>query len=239
MKELDEMNRQMDGTIESLKEKRLNEVIGKQQFTMTSINNLALLLDDVLQQMQQQMAGSMNGSKKGSKSNPGINGMSELQQQLSDQIKQLKKSGKSGRELSEELAKMAAQQEKLRNTLENFETGMQGNKLGEKIDKLIEQMEQNEWDLINKNITDQTIERQQEILTRMLDAENSMRERGEDDEREARTAEDFELSIPQSLNDYLKAKEKEIELLKTIPAKLNPYYKKETNKYFKKIKEKN
>jgi hypothetical protein len=239
MKELDEMNRQMDGTIESLKEKRLNEVIGKQQFTMTSINNLALLLDDVLQQMQQQMAGSMNGSKKGSKSNPGINGMSELQQQLSDQIKQLKKSGKSGRELSEELAKMAAQQEKLRNTLENFETGMQGNKLGEKIDKLIEQMEQNEWDLINKNITDQTIERQQDILTRMLDAENSMRERGEDDEREARTAEDFELSIPQSLNDYLKAKEKEIELLKTIPAKLNPYYKKETNKYFKKIKEKN
>lgn len=239
MKELDEMNRQMDGTIESIKEKRINEVIGKQQFTMTSINNLALLLDDVLQQMQNQMAMQMNGQQKGKKSNPQMNGMSELQQQLSDQIKELKQSGKSGRELSEELARMAAQQEKLRNTLENFETGMQGNKLGDKIDKLVEQMEQNEWDLINKNITDETIERQQEILTRMLDAENSMRERGEDDQREAQTANDFELSIPESLNEYLKAKQKEIELLKTIPAKLNPYYKKETNKYFKKIKEKN
>ena len=51
LKELDEMNRQMDGSIESLKEKRINEVVGKQQFTMTSINNLALLLDDILQQM--------------------------------------------------------------------------------------------------------------------------------------------------------------------------------------------
>lgn len=242
MKELDQMNRQMDGAIESLKEKRLNEVIGKQQFTMTSINNLALLLDDVLQQMQQQMAAQMNGQNgkgKDQKNNPQMNGLSKMQQQLSEQIKELKQSGKSGRELSEELARMASEQEKLRNALENFETGMEGNKLGEKINKLIEQMEQNEWDLINKNITDQTIERQQEILTRLLDAENSMRERGEDKEREARTADDFELSIPESLSDYLRAKEKEIELLKTIPAKLNPYYKKETNKYFKKIKEKN
>ena len=240
MKELSEMNRQMDGAIESLKEKRINEVIGKQQFTMTSINNLVLLLDDVLQQMQQQMASQMsNGQGKDQKNKPQPGGLSELQKQLSQQIKDLKGSGKSGRELSEELARMAAQQERLRNALENFETGMDGNKLGEKIEKLVEQMEQNEWDLINKNITDETIERQQEILTRLLDAENSMRERGEDDEREAKTARDFELSIPPSLNEYLKAKEKEIELLRTIPAKLNPYYKKETNKYFKRIKEKN
>lgn len=242
MKELDEMNRQMDGSIESLKEKRINEVVGKQQFTMTSINNLALLLDDILQQMQQQMASQMNGQQgqqKGQKNMPQMGGLSELQKQLSEQIQDLQQSGKSGRELSEELARMAAQQEQLRNALENFETGTQGNKLGEKIEKLVEQMEQNEWDLINKNITNETIERQQDILTRLLDAENSMKERGEDEERKARTAEDFELSIPESLNDYLKAKEKEIELLKTIPAKLNPYYKKETNKYFKRIKEKN
>merc|ERR1712146_123442 len=182
-----EMNRQMDGAIESLKEKRINEVIGKQQFTMTSINNLALLLDDVLQQMQQQMASQMsNGQGKDQKNKPQPGGLSELQKQLSQQIKDLKGSGKSGRELSEELARMAAHQERLRNALENFETGMDGNKLGEKIEKLVEQMEQNEWDLINKNITDETIERQQEILTRLLDAENSMRERGEDDEREAK-----------------------------------------------------
>lgn len=242
MKELGDMNRQMDGAIESLKEKQMNEVIGKQQFTMTAINNLALLLDDILQQMQQQMASQMNGQsgkKKGEKNMPQMGGLSEMQKQLSEQIQNLKQSGMSGRELSEELARMASQQEQLRNALENFETGMEGNKLGEKIDKLVEQMEQNEWDLINKNITDETIERQQDILTRLLDAENSMRQRGEDKEREAQTADDFELSIPESLNDYLKAKEKEIELLKTIPAKLNPYYKKETNKYFKRIKEKN
>ncbi len=241
MRELEEMNRQMDGAVETLKEKRVNQAVGKQQFAMTSINNLALLLDDVLQQMQQQMANQMGSGKgkPGQKNKPQMGGLSDLQKQLSQQIQDLKGSGKSGRQLSEELAKLASQQERLRNALENFETGLDGNKLGEKIDKLIDQMEQNEWDLINKNITDETVQRQQDILTRLLEAENSVQERGEDDQRKGRTALDYDLSIPESLNEYLKAKEKEIELLRTIPAKLNPYYKKETNKYFKKIKEKN
>lgn len=242
MRELGEMNRQMDGAVETLKDKRISQAVGKQQFAMTSINNLALLLDDVLQQMQQQMANQMGAGKgqPNQKNNPSLGaGLSELQQKLSEQIQELKKSGKSGRELSEELARLASQQERLRNALENFETGLEGNKLGEKIDRLIEQMEENEWDLINKNINEETIERQKEILTRLLEAENSMQERGEDEERKGRTAIDYDLAIPESLNEYLKAKEKEIELLRTIPAKLNPYYKKETNKYFKRIKQKN
>lgn len=241
MRELNEMNRQMDGALDALKEKRLNQATGKQQFTMTSINNLALLLDDVLQQMQEQMAQQMGMGQKGKgKNKPMPGGLSDLQKQLSQQIQQLKKSGKSGRALSEELARLAAQQERLRNALQEMETGLDGGKnLGDKIDKLIDQMEKNEEDLINKNITDETVERQQEILTRLLEAESAVKERGQEEERKAATAYDYELSVPESINEYLKAKEKEIELLKTIPAKLNPYYKKETNKYFKKIKQQN
>lgn len=237
MKELNEMNRQMDGSVDALKEKRISQAVGKQQFTMTSINNLALLLDDVLQQMQEQMSGMGNSQSKGQKNMP-MGGLTELQQKLSDQIKELKQSGKSGRQLSEELAKLAAQQERIRNALENFETGLDGNKLGDKIDKLIEEMELNEMDLLNKNISNQTIERQRDILTRMLDAENAMEQRGEDEKREAETAYEYELSVPESMLEYLKQKEKEIELLRTIPTKLNPYYKKETNKYFNRIKNK-
>lgn len=241
MKELSDMNLNMDASLSELKEKRIGQAVGKQQFTMTSINNLALLLDDVLQQMQEQMANAMGtgeeGKGKGQKNMP-MGGLSELQQQLSEQIKELKQSGASGRQLSEQLAKLAAQQERLRNALENFETGIDGNKLGEQIEKLVEQMEQNEMDLLNKNLSETTIQRQREILTRMLDAENAMEQRGEDDQREAKTAYDYELVVPETMLEYLKQKEKEIELLRTIPTKLNTYYKKETNKYFNKIKNK-
>lgn len=240
MKELNEMNRQMESSINSLKEKRTNEAIGNQQFTMTSINNLALLLDDVLQQMQEQMASSMNmgQGKDGSQKNIPMAGISELQQRLSEQIKELKQSGKTGRGLSEELARLASQQEKLRNALENFETGLEGNKLGEQIDRLIEDMEKNELDLLNKDINATTIERQQDIITRMLDAQNAMEQRGEDDKREAQTAEDYKLSLPANMQEYIKRKEQETQLLRTIPTKLNPYYKKESTIYFNKIKNK-
>ncbi len=240
LKEVNEMERQMNGTIDVLKEKRVSEAVGKQQFTMTSINNLALLLDDVVQQMQQQMAQQNGQGKQGKnsgKNRPQAGGISELQKQLSEQISELKQSGKSGRQLSEELAKLAAKQEQLRNAMEQFETGLNGQELGDKIEQLIQQMEENEWDLINKNITQETINRQQDILTRLLDAENALQQRGEDDERKGNTAYNYDISIPESISEYLKAKEKEIELLRTIPAKLNPYYKKETNKYFKRIKQ--
>ena len=141
MREVSEMNRQMDGALDELKERRINPAVGKQQFTMTSINNLALLLDDIVQQMQDQMASSSSsgGSKKKNKPQP--EGLSQLQKQLSQQIQDLQQSGKSGRQLSEELAKLAAEQQRLRNALENFETGVDGDNLDEKIDKLIQDME--------------------------------------------------------------------------------------------------
>ncbi len=239
-RELGEMGDNMDKTIDALKERKKSLAVSKQQFTMTSINNLALLLDDVLQQMQQQMADAMGNPQKG---NNGKNmpGMGELQQQLNQQIQQLKKSGKSGRQLSEELAKMAAEQQRLRHALEKMQekfgdNGAEGGKEGDGgIGELLKKMEETETDLVNKKLNSELIERQKDILTRMLEAENALRERELDDKREAEKAKLHEKNLPKAFEDYIKMKEKEIELLKTVPLKLNPYYKKEVNEYFKRI----
>ncbi len=234
-REVKEMNEHMDQSLEGLKKRNQSQSISNQQLTMTSVNNLALLLGDVLQQMQQQMAMAQGGKpKKGQKNTPG---MSQLQQQLNKQIENLKKSGKSGRALSEELAKLAAQQEMIRRALEEAEKGIK--EIGEDgkgtNGDIIEKMEQTETDLVNKQITIETIKRQQEILTRLLEAENSIRERELDKAREAQQASKKEISIPPEFEEYLKAKEKEIELLRTVPPKLNPYYKQEVNDYFKRL----
>src|SRR3989337_710230 len=100
----------MDESAEGIKERRLNIATSNQQLAMTSMNNLALLLNDVLKQLQDQMA-SMAKSGKKQKGNKKTPGLSELQQQLNNKIQQLQQSGKSGKELSEELAKLAAEQE--------------------------------------------------------------------------------------------------------------------------------
>ena len=232
-RKVDEMNRYLDESLEAIKERKKGEAIGKQQFAMTTINDLALMLDDVMSQMMNAM-----GMGGGQPQNARVPSLSELQQQLGEKINELKKSGKSGRQISEELAKMAAEQERIRQMLSEMEEEMKkgtDGKGGESLKDIQDKMEQSELDLVNKRLTEQLIRRQKEIVTRLLQAENAKRERELDDEREAQHAKETERNIPEAFEEYIKAKEKEIELLKTVPPKLNPYYKKEVNEYFKRL----
>ncbi len=261
-REVTQMNKYMDESMDAIKKRTPEIAASKQQFAMTSINNLALLLNDILKQMQQQMSQSMSG-KQMSEKQGGSPKLSELQKQLNKKIENLKKSGKTGRQLSEELAKLAAEQEMIRNAMkkgmgqsgmgengkpengggseqEGGEEGKEG-KNGKDGDNgykdLLEKMEETEEDLVNKKVTEELLERQADILTRLLESEKAEKERELDNKREAKTAEqDLQKNTPEDFSEYLKLKEMQIELLKTIPTSLNQYYKKQVNEYFKKIK---
>lgn len=237
MREIEKMNSSINSSLDELKERNQAKAISDQQFSMTSMNNLALLLNDVLKQMQQQMADAMGQPQKGKGNQPSLS-LGDLQEQLNQKISELKKSGKSGRTLSEELAQLAAEQEEIRRMLQSeMEKGGDGGGNGKFTEKqLIEKMEKTEADLVNKELTEETIERQQEILTRLLESENAMREREKEEEREAERPNDYEKIAPKAFEDYIRAKEKEIELLKSIPPKLNPYYLQEVNEYFKRLR---
>lgn len=239
-REVGAMNDEIEASLQGLKDRRKAEATTHQQYAMTSINNLALLLDDVLQQMQQQMADAMGKPQKGQKGQKQKHpGMSELQKQLNKKIEDLKKSGKSGRPLSKELAELAAEQEMLRNELQKLQDQLGENEggAGQNLKEAIKKMEQTEMDLVNKRITQETINRQKDILTRMLKAEDALRERELDDEREAEQADNYERNLPPEFEEYIKAKQKELELLNTVPPKMNPYYKEEVNKYFRRLNE--
>lgn len=235
-RELNEMDTQLEKSSAAIRDREQAKAVGYQQLSMTSMNNLALMLDNVLQQMQQSMASAM-GKSKGSEQQP-MPGMSELQKQLNDEIRELRQSGKTGKELSEELAKLAAKQEMIRKALREAEEklgGKDGKNPGN-LGNLQRQMEQSELDLVNKNLSKQLQNRQQQILTRLLEAEESLREQEMDSKRESKTAVQYEQELPRAFEEYMKQKQKEIELIKTIPPKLHPYYKKEVNDYFDRLK---
>ncbi len=240
-REVGDMNKNIDDAVDAIKERKKDIAVGKQQYAMTSMNNLALMLDDVMTQMQQAMA-DMMGTSKNKENMPGqAPSMSELQQQLNQQIQQLQQSGKQGRQLSEELARMAAEQEKIRQMLEKMQKELGNNPLengelpGSNLSDVLKKMEETEMDLVNKKITEQTILRQEEIVTRLLEAEKSERERELSEEREGERAKNYERKVPLEFEEYIKMKEQEVELLKTVPPKLNPYYKEEVNKYFNRL----
>jgi hypothetical protein len=235
-KEVGELNDHIDKAVEHVKERRKSNASSEMQFTMASMNNLALMLNDHYNMMMDAMANAQpgKGKKKGKMKMEQPN-LSKMQQMLNQQMEELRKGGKTGRQLSEEMAKMAAEQERIRRALQEMQEMMkeQGGQMpgGD----LPGKMEQTEFDLVNKQITEQTIKRQKEIMTRLLDAEKSMREQDFDEERKGETAKDRNKEIPKEFEEYLKMKEKEIELLKTMPPKLFPYYKREVNEYFKRI----
>ena len=94
--------------------------------------------------------------------------------------------------MSEGLAKMAAEQERLRRMLKQMEQMMEGGEKGngglEALKQLEKEMEKTEEDLVNKRLNNQLIQRQNRIETRLLEAENAMREREFDKQREAESA---------------------------------------------------
>ncbi len=234
-RKIGEMNQYIDQSTDALKERKKAEASGLQQFSMTSMNDLALLLQDVMSAMQQQLA-SMMGIPSKSKQKGNEEDMSELQEQLNQEISQLKKSGKTGREFSEEVARLAAEQEKIRHMFEEERQKSLNKESGDgSSDDLIKKMKESELDLVNKNITQQLINRQKDIQVRLLESEKAMREQELDQEREGVHAKNVKFKVPPALQEYLNVKEKEVELLQTVPPKLNPYYKKEVNDYFKRL----
>lgn len=237
-REVGSINENIDEALSFLKDRNRGRGLSSQQFAMTSINNLALLLDDTMQQMQMAMSEAMGNQSKGQQQQKGLPDLQQMQQQLGQQMNELKGSGKQGRELSEELARLAAEQEMIRRQLEMIkqaEDGQPGGPVGDNLQRAIDQMEQNEIDLVNKRLSQQLINRQKSIETRLLEAEKAQREQEMEEEREAQSPSVFSREIPPEFEEYLKMKQKEIELLKTIPLELNPFYKKEVNDYFRRI----
>ena len=241
-----EIKSNMKEATDQLEERRKPQASNNQQRVMKNVNDLALMLSEVMNQMQQQMAGMMAGSQMCNKpgGSGGQNGkvpqdkISQGQQKLNEQMQQMKKGmqeGKGG--TSEEFAKMAARQAALRQALRNKQKEMQQKGQGSKeLQEMIDQMNKVETDLVNKKLTNEMLKRQEEILTRLLEHEKAEREREYDNKRKSEIAKEYDRELPPSLEEYIKKREAEIEMYKTVSPSLKPYYRFLVEEYFKSLK---
>lgn len=286
-REISAIHMNMGKAISELTERMQANAQMRMQYSMTSINNLALLLNESLEQMQKQAQaqkqskpGNGNCKKPGkgqkpsssSGQKPSMQSMKQMQQQLNKQLEELKKQleqqGKNpggqkpgnkpgekpggqggmgqqgqgnglipgqGQTMSEQLAKMAAQQEALRRQMQEMLDKIKkdgGQNPGGNITDL---MEQTERDIVNKQITQETMKRQQDILTKLLESEKAEREREQDEQRKSNEAKNQNFSNPTQFLEYKKLREKELELLNTVSPSLTPFYKQKVNEYFNSV----
>ena len=129
---------------------------------------------------------------------------------------------------------MAAQQEAIRKMLQDYQSELkQQNGVGDKtLDKIIEDMQKTEKDLVNRQITQQTINRQKDITTRLLQSERADMEREKDKERKSNEARQIPNMNPPKDWNFDRQQNQQNEMLRSVPANLNYYYKAKTNNYF-------
>ena len=261
-KELGSIRANHELVVEDIDERRLDDRAAHQQYVMTSYNNLALMLNESLEQMQQQMKSMMPGSgscdkpggsgapKSGEGSKPG-----DMKEMLKQQLEQMKKGmNPGGKEPGEqpgmgkgqgggmglgnkEIAKMAAQQSAMRKKLEEMRQQMnkEGKGAGNKLSPLIQELEEQERDLVNKRLGNNLVQRQQRILTRLLESEKALMERGLDEKRESKDGKNVDGGNQIRFEEYNKEKLRQIELLRSVDPAYKKYYKDRANEYFNRV----
>jgi hypothetical protein len=251
MKETKAVTSNMNNSVENLTERNLQQAQLYQQKSLTSLNNLAVLLDEIIQSMQEQKKKKNKGtgscSKPGEgKPKPSLKSSKKKQEELAKKMNELKKKmekgsnpgkmnpGKVGKGMSKEIAQMAAQQEMIRQEIRKMADQLQkeGNMDGSgELKKLEELLERNETDLVNLKLDQDFYERQQDIKIKMLEAENADRKREKEKKREAELAIDYKKNNIGTVDDYLKQKEFELELLRMFNPELSGYYKTRVQEY--------
>lgn len=133
-KEISDINANVKKILDALHNRNTQVAQKWQQYVMTSVNNLALLLAESLEQMMQQMQSMANKSCKGGQckkpgqGKPSASSLKKMQEELNNKMESLKKQMENGQKngsegqgnYSEQLAKLAAEQEALRRMLQQY-----------------------------------------------------------------------------------------------------------------------
>jgi len=245
-KEITLIKENMNYTTSFLEERKTNKASEKQQFVMTSTNNLALLLSEILKSMQMDLSSMPSSCKKPkncnnpkNSNNPSMSEIKKAQKELNKKMKNGQKNGeknKGNKKMSNKnLMQLAKKQGLIKAGLEGLKNGENNSKDSKKIEEIKKQMEENEYDIINNKISNTTLERLDQIIDNFIDYEKAKKEEGEEQKRESFEWRLDEKNKSEEVNKLLKEKINQIELLNSNPINLKPYYKKEVNKYFNSI----
>jgi len=233
----------------NIAERYTSQASMNQLLVMKNANDLALLLSEVLESMQQSASSSSSsgeGEPKPGQPGQSVPSIEQMQQQqqglkqmLENMLQMMQQGGQQpmnqpgmNQQLSEMMGRQQMFNQMLRDLMQNGGVGGETQQLLQEIQNLVQQ---NEMDIVNRNITPQTVTRQQQIMTRLLEAENAERERELDEKREAEHAGEYEISNPESI--FLDKKPEDIfrENLNSTDLKLQNYYKEKFRSYIMRI----
>ena len=142
--------------------------------------------------------------------------------------------------MSKELAQLAQKQAAMRRALAEMEKALQqgGKEKSGSLGDVKSMMEKSERELLNKKLSPETIMRQQQILSRLLESEKAIMEREQEQRREAEKPKSAErTTLPAELNELLKKTKSQKEQLLQGNPKLMEEYQNAFDKYVESLQE--
>ncbi|MBN1479843.1 hypothetical protein EH223_18210 [candidate division KSB1 bacterium] len=227
----------MDTALREMENRNASNASENQGSSMANINSAIRRMQQSMQNMQQQ------GGSGGMSYQQFLQQMQQLagaQGQINQQTPQAGSNGQLSLGQQAALARLAAEQRQVRKSMEELAREAEGmSEVLGSLDKIAEDMKKVEQDFANNNISRDTINRQNRILSRMLDAQKSVHRREFSRERKAETGKNYVTTSPDALPADLGERKNQLEqdLLRAKKEGYSRDYLKVIEEYFKALTE--
>ncbi len=185
----------MNESLTKLEERRGAESARQQGETVKALNEAAVATLSAMEQIRQ--SGSASGFEQFLER---MRQMAQSQEGVNTQTFQLALGQMAAVSQEQLMRRLQNEQAQLKKSLDELMREMRGSREGgDRLGGISEEMEQVLRDFERRQVTRRTVERQQRILTRMLDAQKSLRQQDMSEKRRAITAGDIEYAGPDGL----------------------------------------
>ncbi len=230
-RQIGEAYSQMQKSLNTLQSRSGESPTQSQGQAMGAMNQAVLSIQATLQSMMQGQGGGGGGMSLMQQ----LEQLAGNQQGLNALTGQLGEHGALSMEQQAEIARLAVQQEAIRKSLEQLAREAAGSQQQDRVlgnlDQIAKEMKPVVSDLQNKSITQETIRRQERILSHLLDASRSIRQRDYDNRRVTKAGTDVITQSPGQLQ--LSNPEAEQQLLKLIRQNFPPEYQEVILRYYR------
>jgi hypothetical protein len=199
----EEVERSLQNSVNEMAERNQRGSTIASRESLGGINDLSSMIASLIDQLMNQSQNSGSGGGMSTQQMmQQLENMSGDQQQLNQQLQQMvndMQGDRLSREQSERLDQLARQQNEIRKQLQDLQRSgalNDGDRVMSELQRMMDEMEDSINDMRGGVTDDLMIERQQNILSRMLSANEAMEQRGEDEKREGSEADQLNYDLP-------------------------------------------
>lgn len=198
---LGDAKKEMDNSTQAMKSRNGMLAANQQGEAMKSLNEAAMMMKNSMESMMQ--GGGQGGLMSLMQQLQGLSGQQMNLNNLTQKLQQMMQGGMTPQQQLE-MQRLSQQQQLIQKSLDQLnreaKVSGQSTKLPGDLDNILQKMQEVVTDMQGEKLNDELIQKQENILNKLLDAQRSINERDYEKERESRSGENVARNFPAELD---------------------------------------